>query len=59
MYIVDYTITRVLMEARLLEAEAGRRARRGHPGDRPFRSNPSWPLTTVFRSAAHPREGGL
>jgi hypothetical protein len=58
MYIVDYTIARVLMEARLLEAEAGRRARRDHPAGRAYRSNPSWALTTVFRSAAHWPRGG-
>lgn len=59
MYIVDFTIARILMEAKLLEAEASRRARQDLPAGSSYRSNPSWPFTTVFRPAPHPPKGGF
>lgn len=58
MYNIDYTTARVLMEAKLLDAESGRRALRGHPIAAGFRRRPIGPFTTVYRPAARRPEGG-
>ncbi len=58
MYIIDYNTARVLMEAKLLDAESGRPALRGHPAAAGFRRRPIGPFATVYNPAARRPKGG-
>lgn len=59
MYNVDYTIVRVLTEAKLIDLKASRRPRRGRKAGTEFRTRSTWPSTTGFRLTATRSEGGV